>query len=98
MTLELATASADPAAEKITLAEAAADLRTTVAKLRRLHKRGQFPALLEVTRKHALLLRSDFEAWKAGRWRSNDPERRAIVLDAVRGGVKNRRAKAGSRR
>lgn len=87
------TTIAGDTGDKLTLAEAAADLRTTVAKLRRLHARGQFPALLEVTRKHALVLRADFEAWKAGRWRRSDPEREAIVLDAVRGGVKNRRRK-----
>ncbi|MFN9968641.1 MAG: hypothetical protein ACK58T_01975, partial [Phycisphaerae bacterium] len=89
MTLAPLQTAAD-GADKLTLAEAAADLRTTVAKLRRLHARGQFPALLEVTRKHALVLRADFEAWKAGRWRRNDPEREAIVLDAVRGTVRNR--------
>lgn len=87
------TAGADEsgAGEFLPLTEVAAALHASPQKLLRMARRGDFPALLRVTTKHYLVRRDDLEAWKAGRWTSTDEVRAALVLEAVRGGVVNRR-------
>ncbi|MFO0449319.1 MAG: hypothetical protein ACK52I_11790 [Pseudomonadota bacterium] len=46
---------------------------------------------LRVTSRHYLIRRSDLAQWKAGRWTTAEQARAAIVLEAVRGEVVNRR-------
>lgn len=71
-----------------------AELHPTPAKLRRMARRGQFPPLLRVTTRHQLVRRADLEAWKAGRWTVAEQVRAASVVEAVLGGVVNRRRRS----
>lgn len=85
--------------EFVSLRAVAAELCTTPAHLRRMARAGDFPPLLRVTRKHYVVGREAFAAWKAGRWTTEATARAAIVAEAVRGGVTNRRRRrAGGRR
>lgn len=85
--------------EFVPLRAVAAELCTTPAHLRRMALAGDFPALLRVSRKHYVVRRHEVDAWKAGRWTTEATARAAIVAEAVRGGVTNRRRRrAGGRR
>lgn len=84
--------------EFVTLLEVAAQLRIEGRKLRQMAARGEFPQLLAVNRKHALVRREDFENWKAGRWTREQDVRAALVVDAaVRTGVENRRKRKAAK-
>ncbi|MFN6192961.1 MAG: hypothetical protein ACK53T_06645 [Planctomycetota bacterium] len=78
--------------EFVPLVQVAAELHTTPAQLRRRSLAGDFPPLLRVSAKHYLLRRVDLQAWQAGRWTTEAAARAAIVAEAVRGEVVNRRA------
>jgi hypothetical protein len=88
----------DQLGELIPLREVAARLHVEPARLRRLSLRGDFPALLRVTRSHYLVRRDDLEAWQAGRWTTESAARAALVAEAVRGGVVNRRRRTSAPR
>ena len=86
--------------ELVPLRAVAAQLHVDPARLRRMSLAGEFPALLRITRKHYLVRRAELEAWQAGRWTTESAARAALVAEAVRGNVRNRRAgrRAGGRR
>jgi hypothetical protein len=75
----------------VELREACAELLIEPRKAVRLSRLGKFPPLLRVTSRHYLIRRSDLAQWKAGRWTTAEQARAAIVLEAVRGEVVNRR-------
>lgn len=81
--------------EFVTLAAVAKELQIATRQLRQMAGRGTFPQLLTVNRKHALVRREDYEAWKAKRWTCEQHVGAALVGDAaVRTGVQNRRRRA----
>lgn len=81
------------APEMVPLRAVAAELHIEPAKLRRMARQGAFPPLLRVTQKHYLVARAQVDEWKAGRWTTSEATRAAIIVDAVRGPVVNRRRK-----
>lgn len=81
------------APDLLNLDDVARELLIDRRRLVALSRRGKFPNVLRVTNQHLLVNRGDYEAWKAGRWTHNDATRAALVLEAVRGGVVNKRRK-----
>ena len=79
--------------EFILLSVVAAELQFPPHRLRQLSRRGKFPRMLEVTPRHYLVDRSQYEEWKAGRWTTNAAERAALTRAAVAGEIQNPRAR-----
>ena len=75
----------------VALLDVCAELLLKPRQAVRLSRLGKFPPLLRVTSRHYLLRRSDLAEWKAGRWTTAEQSRAALVLEAVRGEVVNRR-------
>lgn len=89
-------ARGDAPEDFLALTEVCAELLIEPRKAVRLSRLGKFPPLLRVTSRHYLIRRSDLAQWKAGRWTTAEQARAAIVLEAVRGEVVNRRRRQNS--
>lgn len=58
--------------------DVAAELRVTLAALKRMARRREYPELLHVTRGEYRVRRSDHEAFKAARWTSAEMAREEL--------------------
>lgn len=75
----------------VDLRDVCAELLMEPQKAVRLSRLGKFPPMLRVTSRHYLIRRGDLAEWKAGRWTNAEQARAALVVEAVRGEVVNRR-------